>query len=98
MSKLDTANETTLPRRGMTVNETLAQRQLTHGNFPEQAETAQRLKAVFIASPNWSRLSAPQRESLELVATKIARILHGNPDEPDHWKDIAGYATLAQSV
>jgi hypothetical protein len=35
-----------------------------------------------------------QRESLEMNQHKVARILAGNPDEPDHWFDIAGYATL----
>jgi hypothetical protein len=33
-------------------------------------------------------------EALEMICTKIARILSGNPNDPDHWKDIAGYAEL----
>jgi hypothetical protein len=35
-----------------------------------------------------------QRESLDMIAHKIARILNGNPNVHDHWHDIAGYATL----
>jgi hypothetical protein len=34
------------------------------------------------------------RESLDMISNKIARIVNGNPSEPDHWIDIAGYATL----
>jgi len=35
-----------------------------------------------------------QRETLEMIATKIGRILSGNPHEVDHWKDGAGYFQL----
>ena len=40
-------------------------------------------------------LSATQLESMDLILTKIARILSGDPNEPDHWRDIEGYARLA---
>jgi hypothetical protein len=40
------------------------------------------------------RLSAMQREALDMIAHKIARILNGNPDVHDHWHDIVGYASL----
>lgn len=33
-------------------------------------------------------------EALEMIATKIGRILTGNPNNEDSWRDIAGYATL----
>ena len=39
-------------------------------------------------------LDADQVEALDMIATKIARILNGNPDHVDSWIDIAGYATL----
>ena len=45
---------------------------------------------------NWKSLDDMQRETLEMVATKIGRILSGNPHEVDHWKDIAGYAQLIE--
>ena len=35
-----------------------------------------------------------QREALEMIAHKIARILNGDPNYADNWIDIAGYATL----
>ena len=46
--------------------------------------------------PEWKKLTTYQRESLIVIAQKIARILNGNPNEPDHWHDIAGYATLVE--
>jgi hypothetical protein len=37
---------------------------------------------------------ADQREALDMIAHKIARIINGDPDYADSWVDIAGYATL----
>lgn len=39
-------------------------------------------------------LTDVQRESIDLIATKLARICCGDPNHRDHWDDIAGYATL----
>ena len=39
-------------------------------------------------------LSPQQQEALEMICHKIARIVAGNPNFVDHWRDIAGYATL----
>ena len=36
------------------------------------------------------------RESLEMLAHKVARILNGNPDYVDSWHDVSGYATLVE--
>lgn len=72
----------------------LADRETTHGDFPETADIAQALKTILRSSRNWDDLAAEQRESLELICTKLARIGCGNPHEQDHWKDIAGYAEL----
>lgn len=67
----------------------------THGNYNNMAAKAQAIKkAIFEGGGGCSHLTAPQRESLEMIATKIARICCGNPSERDHWEDIAGYATL----
>lgn len=39
-------------------------------------------------------LDPDQREALEMIAHKIARILNGDPNYADSWHDVAGYATL----
>lgn len=80
----------------MDVNEILADRQKTHGDFVTHAQCTQDLKEVFsryCREPR-KRLTASQREALSMIAHKIGRILAGNPDHKDHWDDIAGYATL----
>ena len=73
----------------------LAEREHTHGNFNATALIAQRFKDVSKNTPNWSgSLTDVQRESLEAIFTKIARILSGDPNHPDVWADIEGYAHL----
>jgi len=78
----------------MSVAATLDERAKTHGNYADQARAAQFIKQLLRACPRWKDLSLPQMESLELIAMKLSRIVHGNPDEPDHWRDVAGYAEL----
>lgn len=78
-----------------TIDSTLDSRQGTHGDFALTARIAQDLKHLIRANAN-SLLVSDQYESLDLIATKIARILSGNPNEPDHWRDIAGYARLVE--
>lgn len=72
----------------------LAERGKTNGNYADLAVTAQNIKSVVVNAPGYEKLNAVQRESLDLIATKIARILSGDPDHADHWDDIAGYARL----
>lgn len=76
------------------VNEMLAGRQGTYGPFENHAKISQALKAVMHERSGWDRLKHDQREALEMVQHKIARILNGDPDYADNWIDIAGYATL----
>jgi hypothetical protein len=71
----------------------LAARRTTHGDFSETAAVAQAIKEAF--GDRVGRLPPVQREALEQIAVKIARILCGDPNHPDHWHDIAGYARLA---
>jgi hypothetical protein len=75
------------------VFETLLARNKTHGNFKLNAECSQALKDVIRANGVISRASIMD-EALDMISSKISRIVTGNPYEPDHWQDIAGYATL----
>jgi hypothetical protein len=76
------------------IEDILAERQKTHGDFYDVAMTAQTLKDAMRRGKNWKILDDTQRETLEMIASKIGRILAGNPHEPDHFRDIAGYAQL----
>lgn len=75
-------------------SEIISERAPTHGDYTDTAAISQGIKLVMHSSPNWSKLTPAQKETLEMLATKLARILVGNPNEPDHWRDITGYATL----
>jgi hypothetical protein len=72
----------------------LTEREKTHGSYDDVASMAQALKDAMRRGKNWKVLDDTQRETLEMIASKIGRILSGNPHEVDHWRDIAGYAQL----
>lgn len=85
----------------MQIEETLKERGDTHGKFDSQFELATALKMVVTDScVKWNknqvtvRRDYPMSEAMDMILTKVSRIAVGNPMEPDHWKDIAGYATL----
>jgi len=78
------------------IDQVLAERKNTHGDFTENAQISQDLKAVLHNSSGWLGLSADKKEALEMVMHKSARICTGNANEVDHWRDISGYSKLAQ--
>lgn len=80
----------------MTLDETLAQRHATYGAFKDNAQCAQSLKQLMRTMPGWGELDYDQCEALEMIASKISRILGGNPDYADSWRDIAGFAKLIE--
>lgn len=78
------------------VNQTLIERGKRYGTFSEHAEIAQQLKAVLrtYEAKRGCDLDPDQREALEMICHKMARIINGDPNYADSWHDIAGYATL----
>lgn len=89
------------------VGDILAERGKRYGTFAGHAKLAQRLKhtmgthcrvdsenIVNTMVPAWQGLKPDQREALEMIAHKVARILNGDPDYPDSWRDIEGYSKL----
>lgn len=72
----------------------LTEREKTHGPFMTVASKAQQIKDAMQGGKNWEELDDIQREALQMIASKIGRILAGNHDEVDHWRDVAGYAEL----
>lgn len=80
----------------MTPEARLAERHKTHGDFREVARIAQSLRYIFRSGGNWDNesLSSRQREALDGMAVKIARILSGDPRFADHWNDLIGYVML----
>jgi len=75
---------------------TLAERNKRYGDFAGHAEITQALKDVMRATDGWELLTPSMKESLEMNAHKIGRILNGDPEYADSWHDIAGYAVLVR--
>jgi hypothetical protein len=78
------------------INAILAEREKTHGDYEIHAAITQDLKRVMrnhVCDLD-RRLDDDMQETLDMIAHKIGRIIAGNPAEPDHWRDIAGYAQL----
>jgi hypothetical protein len=72
------------------------ERKNQHGDWRKQAMCAGRLKQVAEDSTNYPMLAHYQREALDMILTKVSRILEGDPAHADHWDDIAGYAFLGR--
>ena len=81
-------------KKVQTIAETLAERGNNYGDFNENARITQNIKDAMKDSPNWDTLSPAMKESLEMQAHKMGRILNGNPCYKDSWVDIIGYAEL----
>jgi hypothetical protein len=68
-----------------------------HGGMEAVGTLSQGFKNLMRGSKNWRDLTAGEREALEVIMHKIARVLSGrNPHDPEHWRDIAGYAVAAR--
>ena len=79
------------------VKDILVARRATHGDWRQTAGCSQ---AIETAMSLWrtATLKPHHREALHQLAVKMARINCGDPDFPDHWDDIAGYADETAKV
>ena len=80
----------------MSVDNTLEDRGSRYGDFLTHATLCQRIKEVMRSTTAWAALASDQKQALETIADKIARILNGDPDYGDNWHDIQGYARLVE--
>ena len=76
--------------------QTLAERGSRYGDFTDHARICQNIKRAMYTEDGWSRLTDVQKQSLEVIADKMGRILSGDPEYGDNWHDIQGYAKLAE--
>jgi len=77
-----------------TIEATLTERGSRYGVYTEHARITQDIKTVMAKTPKWGNLEPHQKETLEMIAHKIGRILNGDPNYHDSWHDIVGYAKL----
>lgn len=82
--------------------ELLIERGKTHGDFKQQFDTAQKLKEILYHNSRHDFEASTQgrimQEALQSIALKMSRIVTGDPMCIDHWRDIAGYATLVAEM
>lgn len=76
-----------------TLTKILEERGKTYGPFIDNAKVAQNLKDV-VEGDKTCILYPDMREAIDVICSKIARIVTGDPTYIDNWDDIAGYATL----
>ena len=83
---------------GVSVDETLAERGSRYGSFEDHAEISQRLMWALKshAQRQEVELNEVHSEALQMICHKLGRIVNGDPDYDDSWRDIAGYATLVE--
>lgn len=72
----------------------LEERGSRYGSFIGHSVITQKLKRCMASTPKWEELDVDMKESLEMIAHKIGRILNGDPKYADSWVDIAGYSKL----
>ena len=72
----------------------ITERGARYGKFKDGSEIMRDLKHVMHEVDGWNNLSPSQKEALDMIQHKIGRILNGDPNYDDSWKDVAGYATL----
>ena len=78
------------------IDDILTQRNSIHGDFTDDATTAQALKYIMRQGKNWDDMTPWMREALDQMQTKVGRILAGDYRHPDHWKDLQGYPRLVE--
>lgn len=82
----------------MNTEDILRERGLRYGAFVSQADLSQKFKDVLIYGGSIDSMQSYQKEALEMILHKIARIANGDPNYTDSWKDIAGYAQLVVDI
>jgi len=82
--------------RKQTIEATLAERQAQYGCFEDVAFVTENIMATLskARSNGLSDLPHTHRMALYMIASKMARIVNGDPYYADSWVDIAGYAQL----
>ena len=78
------------------VDAVLTKRASTYGNFVDVARITQRLKHVAhtAAGERGRTFASDQAEAMDMIFSKLARIINGDANHIDSWLDIAGYAKL----
>ena len=75
------------------INDILDEREKTHGDFADVAGVYSLIKSA-MADGVHSNVDPRFEASLDMIAMKMARIVCGNPNHIDSWRDISAYSQL----
>lgn len=78
----------------MEIDQILEERGSRYGEYAEVSLVSQNIKSAMRHSRNWRHLPADMKESLEMTANKLARLLNGDWTYTDNITDMIGYLTL----
>lgn len=73
---------------------TLKDRGAIYGDFTDNAKIAQEIKDSLRSGGSWALMNPAQREAVDVIASKLSRIVTGDPNYKDNAHDIQGYAKL----
>lgn len=76
------------------IMDTLNERGTRYGKFTDHAAIAQGLKGVVYGRDGYNRMQPDAKQAVDVIFNKIARMVNGDPEYDDNWRDIIGYATL----
>ena len=76
------------------MNDILEERGKRYGDFVTQSMISQELKVVAARGVSFGGFRPYQAEGMSMILHKISRIVNGDPDYADSWRDIEGYAKL----
>lgn len=76
----------------------LSERAKTYGKFVDNAKVARSLKAVVAGAllDRGDTIPDDAAEAIDMICSKLARLLSGNINHKDSWTDIEGYARLVR--
>ena len=77
-------------------NSLLNEREKTHGDFNDVSECSQVIKGRLMEQikKHANDFNYAQIEALDMICVKLARIVCGDPNFLDTWRDISNYAEL----
>lgn len=78
----------------MSVDAILDERGSRYGNYMTLATIAEGLWVILADALENKQVAADQANALHMICCKMARIVNGDPNYADSWRDVAGYATL----